>query len=172
MKPIIRKDEEAVSPVIATILMVAITVVLAAVLYVMVSGLIGGPSTSKPTVAFTTPAPNGIGEQISVASASQAVGPANYKVNFAAAGSPGTAAAMPTTGGGFVVLTVGTSFYRVNWTDIGGEKTVNGGDSFVVTKVTSTAGTSYLVLPASTQFVFYLLWSDGAQITSANFQTA
>ncbi|MBE0519321.1 MAG: type IV pilin, partial [Thermoplasmata archaeon] len=32
----IRKDAEAVSPVIATILMVAITVVLAAVLYVMV----------------------------------------------------------------------------------------------------------------------------------------
>jgi len=32
MKAIIRKDEEAVSPVIATILMVAITVVLAAVL--------------------------------------------------------------------------------------------------------------------------------------------
>ncbi len=47
MKTIIRKDEGAVSPVIATILMVAITVVLAAVLYVMVSGLLtptgGGP---------------------------------------------------------------------------------------------------------------------------------
>jgi len=39
---LIHKDEEAVSPVIATILMVAITVVLAAVLYVMVSGLLGG----------------------------------------------------------------------------------------------------------------------------------
>ncbi len=34
----IRKDKSAVSPVIATILMVAITVVLAAVLYVMVMG--------------------------------------------------------------------------------------------------------------------------------------
>ncbi len=33
----VRKDQEGVSPVIATILMVAITVVLAAVLYVMVS---------------------------------------------------------------------------------------------------------------------------------------
>ncbi len=172
MKTIIRKDEEAVSPVIATILMVAITVVLAAVLYVMVSGLIGGPSTSKPTVAFATPAPSGIGEQISVASASIATGPANYKVNFAVAGSAGTAGAMPTTGGGFVVLTVGAAFYRVNWTDIGGERTVNGGDSFVVTHVTSSAGTSYLSMPAATQFTFYLLWSDGSQITSANFQTS
>lgn len=35
-----RKNEEAVSPVIATILMVAITVVLAAVLYVLVMALI------------------------------------------------------------------------------------------------------------------------------------
>ena len=45
MKAIIRKDEDAVSPVIATILMVAITVVLAAVLYVMVSGLITTPTS-------------------------------------------------------------------------------------------------------------------------------
>ncbi len=40
------KNEEGVSPVIAVILMVAITVVLAAVLYVMVSGMLtGGGST-------------------------------------------------------------------------------------------------------------------------------
>ena len=37
-----KRDEDAVSPVIATILMVAITVVLAAVLYVMVIGFGGG----------------------------------------------------------------------------------------------------------------------------------
>lgn len=43
MRAIVRTDEEGVSPVIATILMVAITVVLAAVLYVMVSGLISSP---------------------------------------------------------------------------------------------------------------------------------
>ena len=41
----IRKDD-AVSPVIATILMVAITVVLAAVLYVMVMGMTGTSTTS------------------------------------------------------------------------------------------------------------------------------
>jgi flagellin-like protein len=44
----IRKDDEAVSPVIATILMVAITVVLAAVLYVMVIGFGGGGSQAPP----------------------------------------------------------------------------------------------------------------------------
>jgi flagellin-like protein len=44
-----RKDGSAVSPVIATILMVAITVVLAAVLYVMVLGL-GTTGTITPTI--------------------------------------------------------------------------------------------------------------------------
>ncbi len=40
------KNEEGVSPVIAVILMVAITVVLAAVLYVMVSGMLGTTETT------------------------------------------------------------------------------------------------------------------------------
>ena len=48
---IIWRDEEGVSPVIAVILMVAITVVLAAVLYVMVSGMLGSTTTS-PTVSM------------------------------------------------------------------------------------------------------------------------
>jgi flagellin-like protein len=46
------KDENAVSPVIAVILMVAITVVLAAVLYVMVSGMLTTTSTT-PTAGLT-----------------------------------------------------------------------------------------------------------------------
>jgi archaeal type IV pilus assembly protein PilA len=49
----IRKDSKAVSPVIATILMVAITVVLAAVLYVMVMGF-GGSDAQTPTGSFGT----------------------------------------------------------------------------------------------------------------------
>jgi flagellin-like protein len=52
----IRRDEEAVSPVIATILMVAITVVLAAVLYVMVIGF-GGGTTSTPAGSWTSVQP-------------------------------------------------------------------------------------------------------------------
>ncbi len=47
-KMFIRKDEEGVSPVIATILMVAITVVLAAVLYIMVITMTG-PGRVPPT---------------------------------------------------------------------------------------------------------------------------
>jgi archaeal type IV pilus assembly protein PilA len=47
-----RKDKSAVSPVIATILMVAITVVLAAVLYVMVMGF-GGSGGTTPTASLS-----------------------------------------------------------------------------------------------------------------------
>ncbi len=50
-------SELAVSPVIATILLVAITVVLAAVLYVMVTGLIGGGGSNSPIVAFGNAVP-------------------------------------------------------------------------------------------------------------------
>src|SRR5256712_3452856 len=50
---LIREDESAVSPVIGTILMVAITVVLAAVLYVMVTGLVTSPGGNKPTLTLT-----------------------------------------------------------------------------------------------------------------------
>lgn len=42
-----RKKDSAVSPIIATILLVAITVVLAAVLYVMVSGFTHAPAASN-----------------------------------------------------------------------------------------------------------------------------
>ncbi len=49
----IRKDRKAVSPVIATILMVAITVVLAAVLYVMVSGLVSGPGATPTAIGVS-----------------------------------------------------------------------------------------------------------------------
>ena len=48
----IRKDKSAVSPVIATILMVAITVVLAAVLYVMVMGFGGSTASTAPAVTL------------------------------------------------------------------------------------------------------------------------
>ncbi|RLG34564.1 type IV pilin [Methanosarcinales archaeon] len=48
----IREDEEAVSPVIGVILMVAITVILAAVIAAFVFGM--GPPEQKYNVAFST----------------------------------------------------------------------------------------------------------------------
>jgi len=164
MKSVIRKDEAAVSPVIATILMVAITVVLAAVLYVMVSGLITPVGGNKPLVTFAAVDQSSGNATISVAGASQSVSPSNYKVNLQVGTNTGIAVAMPTTGGLFATLTISGVTYRIYWTDIGGEKTVNSGDNFRVTG-------NNVALPAATSFTFYLLWSDGSSIQSTPWST-
>jgi len=163
MKAIIRKDEQAVSPVIATILMVAITVVLAAVLYVMVSGLLVGPGASKPVLTFGTPTTSSGSTTVTIASVSQSVGRDNYRVNLRVNTTTGSAVALAAAGAASS-LSVGGTTYTITWTDIGGEATVNGGDSFVVTR---SGG-----LPATSAFTFFLLWSDGSQIQSSSWTTA
>ncbi len=53
-KKFIEGEEEAVSAVIGVILMVAITVAIAATVYVYVSGMIGGTSTKASTLSMNT----------------------------------------------------------------------------------------------------------------------
>jgi flagellin-like protein len=68
--------KRAVSPIIATILLVAITVVLAAVLYVLISGLTHGPGSTPIGSAFT--AGNPVSSTVSgAAAAACAAGGAN-----------------------------------------------------------------------------------------------
>src|SRR5438093_11388717 len=95
---LIRKDESAVSPVIATILMVAITVVLAAVLYVMVSGLLTGPGATRPVVTFgNSNAVGSNGFSFAVAGASPTDPAANYRINLALNTTTGTSVALATS---------------------------------------------------------------------------
>ena len=55
------KGKRGVSPIIATILLVAITVVLAAVLYILVSGYIGGTGAKPQTIDFAGETPSSCG---------------------------------------------------------------------------------------------------------------
>jgi len=64
---ILYKKEKGVSPVIATILMVAITVVLASAVYLMVSGYIGS-SPSKPVAIGVSPSTNATATQFLITS--------------------------------------------------------------------------------------------------------
>jgi len=73
-----RRPGRGVSPIIATILLVAITVVLAAVLYVLIAGLTGGPTSTPIGGAFTASHPGS---------------------GFCAAGNAQTLGAAPITGG-------------------------------------------------------------------------
>ena len=75
MKQIINKEDKAVSPIIATILLIAITVVLAATLYTVLGGFTSGLSTSgsatlSGTFANTTSSTNGYNYSFSISSSS------------------------------------------------------------------------------------------------------
>src|SRR5437870_5360024 len=165
MKSIIRKDEAAVSPVIATILMVAITVVLAAVLYVMVSGLITPVGGNKPLVTFSPVTKvNAVTWTFSVASAQPSVAQSNYKVNFGIGTNTGTVANMGANGANVTVTVTGATpaSVGVKWTDLGGTGTVKGGDIITIAFPSAPA--------TSTSLTFYLLYSDGSQVQSKVWQ--
>jgi len=87
MRPAIRYDRQAVSPVIATILLVAITVVLAAVLYVMVSGLLT-PAGNGPQIMGVVLSKTGDGKNWSLEIASTPLGlsPATVHLQLIAPG--------------------------------------------------------------------------------------
>ncbi len=159
---LVRKDESAVSPVIATILMVAITVVLAAVLYVMVSGLLTGPGTQRPVVTFSSPTAITNGYQFTVAGVSQSVAPTNYKVNFQVNSTTGTSVVLQTSMSVVLGAPISSTF-TIAWIDPGGERTLSGGDRFEITR---TGG-----IPISSSFTFYLLWSDGNGIQTQAYTT-
>ncbi|MEW6069146.1 MAG: archaellin/type IV pilin N-terminal domain-containing protein [Candidatus Thermoplasmatota archaeon] len=92
------KEKEAVSPVIGVILMMATTVVLAAVLYVWISGYMGGGGPMTPVGALATPALGAGGSHynITVDSISLSTDPAKIKwyildgAKIAKAGMSGT----------------------------------------------------------------------------------
>ena len=165
MSAIIRKDERAVSPVIATILMVAITVVLAAVLYVMVSGLITGPGAQKPLVTFSgVTKVNAVTWTFTVASAQPAVAASNYKLNFGIGTNTGTAVSMGTNGVNTTVAVPGQTpaSVGVKWTDLGGTGQVKGGDILTIAFPSAPA--------TGTSLTFYLIYSDGSQVQSQQWQ--
>jgi len=87
-----RKDSEGVSPVIATILMVAITVVLAAILMVMVMGMTGGT-----TVVATIDAENTSATDVAVEFTSIIPATATTSISFTVSINDGDAAAPTTT---------------------------------------------------------------------------
>jgi flagellin-like protein len=125
----------AVSPIIATILLVAITVVLAAVLYILISGLTKGPGNTPLGSAF------GFGK----VSEGQAGTTFWYNVSIASASSGLTWNSIQfqvkTTGGGVVTLAGGT--YKV--LDINGNTLIssaNGGQTWTAGTGTGSSSVS------------------------------
>jgi len=153
MKKMWKKNNKAVSPVIATILMVAITVVLAAVLYVMVMGF-GGESSQNPTAAVTaTSTTTAHTEKVLVASISEISAYSNYKISVIIGGVAHVAS---TIAPGALTLAPVNASYTITFVDIAADSKLGTGDYFLIT---STAGGATMVLN--------LLWgSDSESIAS------
>ena len=138
----IRKDSEAVSPVIATILMVAITVVLAAVLYVMVLGF-GGTSTQTPAATYQKNTVTG-GQKITIVSITKTDVPwddVTIQVtngSVIAAFTPTKAALMTTTGVAYGPTAMGGTTVTVTVTDVSGNGFVSGTDYMSIVATTGS----------------------------------
>lgn len=137
---IIRRNEEAVSPVIATILMVAITVVLAAVLYVMVSGLIGGTTTAEPNIQFSSPRALGSNRwELKIGGVSEAKDLSNFKAIVTENGTALTPMD-PVQDGGSA---------PIQFEDLDGGGTLSIGDYFTITCNSNSDYTISIVWKAS-----------------------
>jgi flagellin-like protein len=139
-----RRNNEAVSPVIATILMVAITVVLAAVLYVMVLGINTGVGQNI-VISFTksSTSTNWTLDTISVSGTTQL---AKADCNILVKKADGT------TGMAQVVLstmTSGTYYSGVRWLESGATTTaqaqVNAGDSITLDRTIYLIGSTVVI---------------------------
>jgi len=155
-KLVLRKGEEGVSPVIATILMVAITVVLAAVLYVMVSGLIGGGGTQPPAIQMGPATSTGAGTfTVALAGVDRSVALSSFKVIL-----QNTTSGTPTTIIPSIVIVDGnlgsSGGVSLAFEDLQADGNFNQGDFFTLTGVANSQ--DYRVL---------ILWGQtGNQITS------
>ncbi len=167
MNDIIRADSRAVSPVVAEILLVAITVVLAAVVYIMATGLLSGPAAGqKPLMTFSPLQPFNGGNYnatFTIAATSLAYSYAYYRFNLQVNTVNANATALPASGVPASV-TIGGTTYQIQWSDTGGEHTLNGGDVIQV----RGQGVS---LPGATHFTFYLLWTDGSAVQQESWTT-
>jgi len=148
------KNRSAVSPVIATILMVAITVVLAAVLYVMVMGM-GGSGLQAPKGSLDAEAS---GEIITV-SIEPAISFTNMRYSVGGSTPAAIQISMDSTTG-WVSTAIGSSIIII-FEDIGGDGKVTSGDHFIVSGKKGTSETITL----------NLLWTNGDTVQNVHSLT-
>jgi flagellin-like protein len=145
----IRKDSEAVSPVIATILMVAITVVLAAVLYVMVMGF-GPGGASAPQGSFTSVQKmSATVERVSIGVLTPDTKPTAIKIVVQERANSSTYTFASDTSGTMALVVGGTpatGITSIVYTNLGGGTIVSSGSYLTFTMTAAgTGATTYIV---------------------------
>ena len=132
-----RLKDSGVSPVIATILMVAITVVLAAVLYVMVSGFTHSPGTANS--AGLSVSTNSAGNWVVTIDKVSSPNIANSSIKVVIGSSTYTITAA--AGGGTLGSSTGITF-----TNVGGTADLAAGDYFTIPSASASAGTTFQIV--------------------------
>ncbi len=141
---LVRKDESAVSPVIATILMVAITVVLAAVVYVMVSVILRPP----PDIVTMTVSIDARGSNWSVEVIQSAPGLTPATTYLLVRDAQGGIALARTPWSSLTLANWGT--YRAAYQDANpADPDIRAGDSLVLDRTRYPTGSSIEVLSDS-----------------------
>ena len=160
-KSFIRKDEEGVSPVIATILMVAITVVLAAVLYIMVIGL--APSGSVvPTGTWGAKTVNSnTAVDIDFGKVNPEPKPVDLEIILTRNNTDEGKYSFNNNDDGALVLASGVNLGTLTYADLADNQKVNIGDQLRMTG-----------LSPNSDYTLKMIWtSTGDQITSTTFST-
>ena len=123
------EEDEAVSAVIGVILMVAITVAIAATVYVYVSGMIGGTATKASTLSMNIYSRNDAGEQ----------------VIWLVSGIEGEAILNTSTNKYLLNDTGAAATFTYQFNDVNSDNYINAGDTFAIT----ASGDGYYVFMIS-----------------------
>jgi len=148
-----QKKEKGVSPVIATILMVAITVVLASAVYLMVSGYIGS-SPSKPVAIGVSPSTNASATLFLITSGNISVSKSSPLIITIqpTSGSPKTITLGPLPVNG--IIQNSSEPYNYTVYNVTGKNYLAAGDTIAITYTTSETTSWGSPLPSGTTVTF------------------
>jgi hypothetical protein len=144
------------------VIVVAVAVIFAAILYFIVSRLPG--PTASTIVTFGAVNQTGGNATVPVSGASREISPSELQIRLQVnASSTGTAAMPPPDGS--VPLVIGGTQYQVFWLDQDRDGTFGVGDALWVTG-------NLAPLPPATNYALFLLQASGATISAALWTTA
>jgi len=155
----IYKKEEGVSPVIATILMVAITVVLAATVWLLVSGYMGGGGGTQITGNFASKEMVSSGTwKLTFSQFNPDTSLKSLKISISDNTNSDTITFDDDRYGAEKTATLGSTTITVKYHDLADNHIINSGDYLTISGLTS--GTTYTVT---------VLDANGNQVCSTSF---
>ncbi len=149
--------------IVVVILVLVVPIILAAILFVMVSGLIGGPILA-PVVIFGTVTQSAGNATLPIAFTSGNIDPGSLEMQVQVNYSGPVTTGMPSPNGGPMTMAGAGHTFWVYWVDADHNGLVSSGDSLRVTGAN-------VQLPVKTVFTFSLRSPSGSSLTSVTWTT-